>query len=138
MNPKHITVLVMAAFVGGIMGGYMSNQLTSKGQAYANGVENSIDKEEKESAMDIRKKFEKSQNVSKHNREIAELIYHKILPEKEYEALLETARNEVRGMGLDEIREKVASLQATNISLLHYLGKYIYSLERKQELLSKP
>ena len=72
------------------------------------------------------------------SKQIAEIINNRILPEKEYEALLETARNEVRGMDLDELREKFASLQATNICLITFMGKYLYSQDRKQEALGKP
>lgn len=138
MNSKQLTAMAVVVAIGGIIGGYMSDRLASKGQAFANGVENSIDREELEPVMDIRDNFDKSQQVGTQNRKIAELISNKILPEKEYETLLETARNEVQGMGLDELREKIASLQAANICLINYLGKKLYYHEKKQKRLDGP
>ena len=138
MNSKQFTAMVVVVAIGGIIGGYMSDRLALKGQAFANGVENSIDREEMDPVMDIRDNFDKSQQVGTQNRKIAELISNKILPEKEYETLLETARNEVQGMGLDELREKIASLQAVNICLINYLGKKLYYHEKKQKRLDGP
>ena len=138
MNSKQFTAMVVVVAIGGIIGGYMSDRLALKGQAFANGVENSIDREEMDPVMDIRDNFDKSQQVGTQNRKIAELISNKILPEKEYEMLLETARNEVQGMGLDELREKIASLQAVNICLINYLGEKLYYHEKKQKRLDGP
>ena len=138
MNSKQFSVLVVVAVIGGIIGGFLSDRLAANGQAFANGVENSTDREEMEPVMDIREKFGKSQQMSVHNRKIAEIITKRILPEKEYEVLLETARNEIRGMGLDELREKFASLQATNICLITYMGKYLYTQDKEEKVLSKP
>ena len=131
MKSRQFTVLVVVAFVGGIVGGFVVDRVASIGQAFANGVQNNVGGEEMELAMDIRKKYERNQQgTGQHNRKILELIRNKILPENEYAAQLETARNEIQGMDLDELREKLASLQATNICLINFMGNLLYAQEK--------
>ena len=139
MNSKQFALLIIVAFIGGIIGNCISKGPDFFGKVYADGSEETGSEKELASIMDIRNKIETTQqNAGRYNKDIKRMITTKLLPERQYADALEAARNDIQGTDLNELREKVASLQAVNICLLNYMGESLAARERAERLSNRP
>ena len=64
MNPKQFAVLVIVAFTGGIIGGCISNGPALIGPVHAGDTRASGKEKEAAPVMDIRKKYETTQQIT--------------------------------------------------------------------------